>query len=56
MKKKGQAAVEYIMLVSFGLFIIIIGFTLAFYVKNFTDNALALVAQNRNELLAVLLR
>ncbi|HLD75647.1 MAG TPA: hypothetical protein VI874_01390 [Candidatus Norongarragalinales archaeon] len=54
--KRGQAAVEYILLVSFGLFIIIIGFTLAFYVKNFTDNALQLVAQNRNELLGFLLQ
>ncbi len=53
---RGQAAIEYILLVSFGLFIVIVGFTLAFYVKNFTDSALALVAENRNQLLGFLLK
>ncbi len=55
-KKRGQAAIEYILLVSFGLFIVIVGFTLAFYVKNFTDSALKLVAANRDVLLGFLLR
>ncbi len=55
-KPRGQAAIEYILLVSFGLFIVIVGFTLAFYVKNFTDSALKLVAANRDVLLGFLLR
>ena len=55
-KSRGQAAVEYILLVSFGLFIVIVGFTLAFYVKNFTDSALKLVAANRDVLLGFLLK
>ena len=55
-KPRGQAAIEYILLVSFGLFIVIVGFTLAFYVKNFTDSALKLVAANRDVLLGFLLK
>lgn len=55
-KPRGQAAIEYILLVSFGLFIVIVGFTLAFYVKNFTDSALKLVSANRDVLLGFLLK
>ncbi len=55
-KSRGQAAIEYILLVSFGLFIVIVGFTLAFYVKNFTDSALKLVSANRDILLGFLLK
>jgi|GEM_PF-1572253 len=55
-KFRGQAAIEYILLVSFGLFIVIVGFTLAFYVKNFTDSALKLVSANRDVLLGFLLK
>ncbi|MBI5226787.1 hypothetical protein HY994_06180 [Candidatus Micrarchaeota archaeon] len=55
-KPRGQAAIEYVLLVSFGLFIVIVGFTLAFYIKNFTDSALKLVAVNRDVLLGFLLK
>ncbi|MBI4360891.1 hypothetical protein HY572_03930 [Candidatus Micrarchaeota archaeon] len=55
-KVRAQAAIEYILLVSFGLFVVIVGFTLAFYVKSFTDSALALVAENRDAMLGFLLR
>ena len=53
--KRGQTSVEYILLLAFGLFIVIVGFTLALYVKNFTDSALGLVAVSRNETLGLLL-
>ena len=56
MGRRGQAAVEYILLITFGLFIVIIGFTLAFYLKNFTDSALGLAAVTRDETLAMLLK
>jgi uncharacterized protein (UPF0333 family) len=53
--KRGQAAVEYILLVALGLFLIIIAFTIAFYVKTFTDATLADIAITRNETIAMLL-
>ncbi|MFH1780341.1 MAG: hypothetical protein ABH803_04360 [Candidatus Micrarchaeota archaeon] len=56
MKKKGQAAVEYILLIVLGLFIIIVGFTLAFYVQNFSNAALESIAQSRSEVIQLLVR
>lgn len=52
--RKGQAAVEYILLVALGLFLIIIAFTIAFYVKTFTDATLVDIALTRNETIAML--
>lgn len=52
--KKSQAAVEYILLVALGLFIIVVGFTLAFYVNNFANSILASVEQTRNQAIAML--
>ena len=52
---KGQAAIEYILLVALGLFLMIIAFTLAFYVKQFTDITLQDIAQTRNETVAMVL-
>ncbi len=52
--KRGQAAVEYILLVALGLFLLIIAFTIAFYVKTFTDATLADIALTRNETIAML--
>jgi len=51
---KGQAAVEYILLVALGLFLLIIAFTIAFYVKTFTDATLADIALTRNETIAMI--
>ena len=34
--RRGQAAVEYILLVALGLFLMIIAFTVALYINNFT--------------------
>lgn len=55
MDERGQAAVEYILLVALGLFLMIIAFTLAFYVKQFTDITLQDIAQTRNQTIAMLL-
>jgi Flp pilus assembly pilin Flp len=55
MDDRGQAAVEYILLVALGLFLMIIAFTLAFYVKQFTDITLLDIAQTRNETIAMFL-
>lgn len=54
-ERKGQAAVEYILLVALGLFLMIVAFTLAFYLNNFTNAALADVSATRNETIAMLL-
>jgi len=53
--RKGQAAVEYILLVALGLFLLIIAFTIAFYVKTFTDATLADIALTRNETIAMMI-
>jgi len=53
--KKAQAAVEYILLVALGLFIIVVGFTLAFYVNSFASSILAGVEQTRNQAIAMLI-
>ena len=55
MDDRAQAAVEYILLVALGLFLMIIAFTLAFYVKQFTDITLQDIGQTRNETVAMLL-
>lgn len=55
MDDKAQAAVEYILLVALGLFLMIIAFTLAFYVKQFTDITLQDIAQTRNETISMFL-
>ncbi|HIH20558.1 TPA: hypothetical protein HA244_04795 [Candidatus Micrarchaeota archaeon] len=54
--KKGQAAIEYILLVALGLFIIVVGFTLAFYINNFTNSILGGVEQTRSQTIALLVR
>ncbi|MFH1056477.1 MAG: hypothetical protein V1717_01620 [Candidatus Micrarchaeota archaeon] len=54
--RKSQAAIEYILLVALGLFIIVVGFTLAFYVNDFTNSVLAGVAQTRNQAIALLVK
>ena len=53
-KTRGQAAVEYILLVALGLFVLVIAFALANYVKNFADATLLEVAVNRNETIAMI--
>ena len=53
-KTRGQAAVEYILLVALGLFVLVIAFALANYVKNFADATLLEVAVNRNETIALI--
>ncbi|NUN11592.1 hypothetical protein HUU53_03010 [Candidatus Micrarchaeota archaeon] len=54
--KKGQAAVEYILLIVLGLFIVIVGFTLAFYIRNFADAALLSIGQSRDEVIKLLVK
>ncbi len=54
--KKSQAAIEYILLVALGLFIIVVGFTLAFFINDFTNGVLAGVDQTRNQALALLVK
>lgn len=54
-RKKGQAAIEYILLISLGLFVLVIAFALAFYVRTFADATLLEVAVTRNETIAMIL-
>ena len=54
--RKGQAAVEYILLVALGLFIIIVGFTVAFYINNFTSSVLTGVESTRSQTIALLVK
>lgn len=54
-RKKGQAAVEYILLIALGLFVLVIAFALAFYVRTFADATLLEVAATRNETIAMIL-
>ena len=51
---RGQAAVEYILLVGLGLFILTVAFALAYYVQTFSSATLAEVAVARNESIAML--
>ncbi|MFA4946661.1 MAG: hypothetical protein WC607_03950 [Candidatus Micrarchaeia archaeon] len=53
--KRGQAAVEYILLIALGLFVLVIAFALAFYVRTFADATLLEVALNRNETIQMLI-
>ena len=55
MDDRGQAAVEYILLVALGLFLLIIAFTLAFYIRQFTSITLQDIAATRNETISMLL-
>ena len=52
--KRGQAAVEYILLIALGLFVLVIAFALAYYIRTFADATLVEVALNRNETMAML--
>lgn len=54
--RKSQAAIEYILLVALGLFIIVVGFTLAFFVNDFTKSVLLGVDQTRAQAIALLVR
>ena len=54
--RKGQAAVEYILLVALALFIIVVGFTLAFYINDFSNSVLVGVDQTRQEAIALLVQ
>ena len=54
--RKSQAAVEYILLVALGLFIIVVGFTLAFYINSFTNSVLSGVDATRSQTIALLIR
>ncbi len=54
--KKGQAAIEYILLVALGLFIIVVGFTIAFFVNDFTKSVLVGVDQTRAQAIALLVK
>ncbi|MBI5036572.1 hypothetical protein HZC09_04465 [Candidatus Micrarchaeota archaeon] len=48
---RGQASIEYILLVGFGLTVVIIGFALMSYVGNFTHDTLGQVDKTRNEMM-----
>jgi uncharacterized protein (UPF0333 family) len=52
--KRGQAAVEYILLVGMGLFVLTVAFALAYYVQTFSTATLSEVAASRNESIAML--
>ena len=52
--ERGQAAVEYILLIGMGLFVLTIAFALAYYVQTFSSATLVEVAAARNESIAML--
>ena len=54
--KRGQASVEYILLLAFGLIIVLAAFLVAAQVKVFTDSAVGLASNARTEVLGLLLR
>ncbi len=53
--KRGQAAVEYILLIALGLFILVLAFSLAYYVRSFADATLVEVALSRNETIQMII-
>jgi len=55
-RRRGQAATEYILLVALGLVIVVVGIALAFQVKGFTDAIATRIADERNALIAMVLR
>ncbi len=55
-RQRGQAAVEYILLVALGLFLMIIAFTVALYINNFTTLTLVNVGQTRQEVIGLVLQ
>jgi Flp pilus assembly pilin Flp len=54
-EEKGQTAIEYILLIALGLFILLIGFALAFYVNEFGTATTASVDEARKDTLTMLL-
>lgn len=47
--KRGQAAVEYILLIALGVFIIVFSFAFALWIKGYSDTLLLDVAKTRAE-------
>lgn len=54
--ERGQTAIEYILLIALGLFILLIGFALAFYVNEFGTATTASVDEARKDTLSMLVK
>jgi uncharacterized protein (UPF0333 family) len=56
MESRGQAAVEYLLLIALGLVIVIVGVAVALQIREFTDIVVDRVAIDRNATLAMIVR
>jgi len=54
--KRGQAAVEYILLIALGIFIIVIAFAFALWIKGYSDTLLTEVQTSRAETIQLFLQ